>query len=80
MIPEGHNGVYFDLKKRDIKTGEELQKLIDSISDEQLTRIREDVVKYREDVLRFAGTRVFAKAVENAIVVAKASKKSLELV
>jgi glycosyltransferase involved in cell wall biosynthesis len=80
LIPEGHDGVYFDLKKRNINTGEELQKLIDSISDEQLTRMRENVVKYREDVLRFAGTRVFAKAVENAIVVAKASKKSLELV
>jgi len=80
LIPEGHDGAYFDLKKRGIETGEQLQKLIDSISDDQLAQMRVNVVKYREAVLRSVGTKAFADSTEKAIVLAKDIKKRVELV
>lgn len=80
LIPEGHNGAYFDLKKRGIETGEQLQKLIDSISDEQLVQMRNNVVMYREAVLKSVGTKAFAECAEKAIVLAKELKKRIELV
>jgi hypothetical protein len=80
LIPEGPDGAYFDLKKRNITTGEQLQKLIDSISDEQLAQMRKNVVKYREAVLKSVGTKAFAESVEKAIVLAKELKNKVELV
>jgi hypothetical protein len=80
LIPEGHDGAYFDLKKRGIETGEQLQKLIDSISDEQLAQMRKNVVLYREAVLKSVGTKAFADSTEKAIVLAKDIKKRVELV
>lgn len=80
LIPEGHDGAYFDLKKRNVTTGEQLQKLIDSISDEQLTQIRKNVILYREAVLKSVDTKAFAKCAEKAIVLAKDIKKRVELV
>lgn len=71
LIPEGPDGAYFDLKKRDITTGEQLQNLIDSLSDDHIAKMRDNVVEYRERVLRFAGTKTFADAVEKAIELAK---------
>jgi hypothetical protein len=70
LVSEGVDGVFFDLKKRGIKTGVMLQWLINSLTDEQLAGMRENVKKYREAALEFAGTREFAKAVENAIELA----------
>jgi hypothetical protein len=80
LIPEGHDGAYFDLKKRGIETGDQLQKLIDSISDEQLEQMRKNVVLYREAVLKSVGTKAFADSTEKAIVLAKDIKKRVELV
>jgi hypothetical protein len=80
LIPEGHDGAYFDLKKRGIETGEQLQKLIDSISDEQLAQMRKNVNRYREAVLESVGTKAFAECAEKAIVLAKDIKKRVELV
>ena len=71
LIPEGPDGAYFDLKKRGIETGKQLQELIDSLTDEQTAGMRENVVKYREAVLEFVGTKAFAKAVDEAIELAK---------
>jgi hypothetical protein len=71
LIPEGPDGAFFDLKKRGIVTGAKLQELIDSLSDEQLAGMRQNVVKYREAALEFAGTKVFARAVSDAIELSK---------
>ena len=71
FIPEGPDGAYFDLKKRGIETGKQLQELIDSLTDEQLASMRENVKKYREAVLEFVGTKGFATAVDAAIELAK---------
>ena len=79
LIPEGPDGAYFDLKKRGIETGEQLQKLIDSISDEQLVQMKKNVVEYREIVLESVGTKAFAECVEKAIVLAKELKNKVEL-
>ncbi|AGE59132.1 glycosyl transferase [Paramecium bursaria Chlorella virus OR0704.2.2] len=68
LIPEGPDGAFFDLKKRGIDTGAKLQELIDSLSDEQISGMRQNVAKYREAVLEFAGTKAFANAVDEAIV------------
>jgi pyrimidine operon attenuation protein/uracil phosphoribosyltransferase len=79
LIPEGHDGAYFDLKKRGIETGEQLQKLIDSVGDEQLAQMRKNVMIYREDVLRSVGTKAFAECVDEAIKLSKKNKKSINL-
>lgn len=68
LIPEGPDGAYFDLKKRDIVSGKQVQELIDSLSDEQIQGMRDSIKKHREQVLYFAGTNKFAEAVESAIV------------
>lgn len=80
LIPEGPDGAYFDLKKRNITTGEQLQKLIDSISDEQLSQMRKNVILYREKVLESVDSKSFAYCVEKAIVLAKELKNKVELV
>jgi hypothetical protein len=77
LIPEGE--VYFDLKKRGINDGEQLQKLLDTLSDERVEEMRTNVIKYREKVLRLVGTHTFARKVEEAVKVAKNSKKIVEL-
>jgi glycosyltransferase involved in cell wall biosynthesis len=71
LVPEGVEGAFFDLKKRGIETGDMLQWLIGSLTDEQLLNMRENVKKCREAALEFAGTREFAKSVEKAIELAK---------
>ena len=78
LIPEGE--VYFDLKKRNITTGKQLQELLDTLSDERVEEMRKNVIDYREKVLRFAGTKMFANKVEEAIELAKITKKNVELV
>lgn len=80
LIPEGHDGAYFDLKKRNVTTGGELQKLIDSISDEQLVQMRKNVILYREKVLESVGTKAFADCAERSFALAKDLKKRVELV
>jgi len=71
LVPEGKRGAYFDLKKRNITTGAELQKLLDSLTDDDIATMRTNVVEHRERVLEFAGTNNFAKAVEKAIKIAQ---------
>jgi hypothetical protein len=78
LIPEGD--VYFDLKKRGIETGEQVQKLIDSLDDDMIATMRQNVIKYRERVLAFAGTASFADAVDRAIHTVTASKRIVQLV
>lgn len=80
LIPEGPDGAYFDLKKRGIETGEQLQELIDSISDEKLAQMRKNVVLYREAVLKSVGTKAFADCAERSIALAKELKAKVELV
>jgi glycosyltransferase involved in cell wall biosynthesis len=78
LIPEG--AAYFDLKKRNIHTGEDVQTLIDSLDDDVISEMRQNVVMCRERVLAFAGTASFADAVEQGIRTASDSKQSVELV
>lgn len=78
LIPEGE--VYFDLKKRNITTGEQLQELLNTLSEKRVEEMRKNVVDYREKVLRFVGTKMFAKKVEEAIELSKKTKANVELV
>lgn len=78
LIPEGE--VYFDLKKRNITTGKQLQELLNTLNDERVEEMRKNVIDYREKVLRYAGTKMFAKKVEEAIDLVKTTKKNVELV
>jgi hypothetical protein len=74
LVPEGPGGAYFDLRSRDIVTGKGVQKLIDSLTDEDIAAMRENVKKVRENVLDFAGSAQFAKSVESAIELCEKTK------
>ncbi|AGE57550.1 glycosyl transferase [Acanthocystis turfacea Chlorella virus NTS-1] len=74
LIPEGPGGAYFDLKRRDIVSGRGVQELIDSLTDEDIATMRENVKKVREQVLEFAGSTQFAKSVERAIELCEKTK------
>jgi glycosyltransferase involved in cell wall biosynthesis len=80
LITEGPDGAYFDLKKRGIETGEQLQALINSLRDEQLAQMRKNVVSCREKVLRTVDSASFAGSVEKAIKLAADIKNKVELV
>jgi len=80
LITEGPDGAYFDLKKRGIETGGQLQELINSLSDDQLTRMRKNVVSCREKVLRSVDSASFAECVEKAIKLATNIKNTVDLV
>lgn len=67
MIPEGIDGAYFDLKKRDIVSGKQVQELIDSLTDDQIVAMQTKIKECRERVLEFAGCKNFADSVEKAI-------------
>jgi hypothetical protein len=74
LIPEGPGGAYFDLKRRDIVSGKGVQDLIDSLTDEDIATMRENVKKVREQALEFAGSAQFAKSVESAIELCEKTK------
>jgi hypothetical protein len=79
MLPEGPGGAYIDLQKRNIKTGKELQEFLDLLGDTEIQEMQQNVVKYRETVLKHVGTKAFAKKVEEAIELSKKTKKSLDM-
>jgi glycosyltransferase involved in cell wall biosynthesis len=74
IVPEGPGGAYFDLRKRDIVSGKGVQELIDSLTDEDISAMRENVKKVRERALEFAGCAQFAKSVESAIELCEKTK------
>jgi hypothetical protein len=74
IVPEGPGGAYFDLKQRNITTGKGVQELIDSLTDDDIAAMRENVKKVREQALEFAGSAQFAKSVESAIELCEKTK------
>lgn len=75
-IPEGpENGVYIDLRKREIATGAALQTLIDQMSPESVAAMKRRIVDVREEILRRVGTKAFAECARAGIELARKSRK-----
>lgn len=67
-IPEGPDaGVYIDLRKRGIRTGEGLQALIDRLTDDDVAAMKRRVIDGRESILRRVGVHAFAELVRAAM-------------
>lgn len=67
-IPEGpETGVYLDLKARGISTGNELQRVLDGLSDAEVAAWKARVAAVRADILKKVGTAAFAATVKQAL-------------
>jgi hypothetical protein len=79
IVPEGpRDGVYIDLRARDIETGKALQEFIDSMTDSDIARMKARIVDHRERILRLVDVHSFADCVTRGIELSTTLKVSTE--